>query len=90
MTIRYVFSYDPVPEATTMKVCFDFGTEPPVTADIPTDVSFAPPSVGGHVTVMLTPTEPCATVAIPKGAVVVTAHDAGTPQFSEDHVDGVP
>lgn len=88
MTDRFDFSFDPIPEAKVLKVCFDFVTEPVPTGYVYVDVSFAPSL--GSVGIILSATEPCANVPIPKGAVTATAHDLTVPQWSIDHTDVIP
>lgn len=88
MTDRFDFFFDPIPEAKILKVCFDFVSEPVPTGYVYVDVSFAPSL--GSVGIILSATEPCANVPIPKGAVTATAHDLTVPQWSIDHTDVIP
>lgn len=88
MTNRFTFSFDPIPEAKVLKVCFDFVTEPVPTGYVYATISFAPS--GGSAGVIFSATTPCANVPIPKGAVTANAHDLSVPQWSEDHVEPVP
>ncbi len=88
MIDRFTFSWNTAVTPTILKVCMDFVTEPVPTGYVYVDVSFAPSL--GSVGIILSATEPCANVPIPKGAVTATAHDLTVPQWSIDHTDVIP
>lgn len=88
MIDRFTFSWNTSVTPTILKVCFDFVSEPVPTGYVDVDVSFAPS--GGSVVVVLSATEPCANVIVPKGAITANAHDLTVPQWSDDHVEPVP